>query len=80
MAEMSSLAKILLIMLRGGSWFAGVLLLGFIGIILWQRMTPDGSLDLRRGDITFLAVVVFLVGLAVYLVRAITREIDKPGG
>lgn len=79
MADMSPLAKLLMKVLRSGSWAAAALLMLFIAILLWQRITPDGGLSLTRQDYGFIGAVVALVALAVYLVRAIGREIDRPG-
>lgn len=75
MSEMSPLAKLLMGILRSGSWVALVLLLLFVGIMLWQRVTPEGSLLLTRQDYGFLGVVGFLILMAAYLVRAIGKEI-----
>ncbi len=75
MSEMSPLAKLLMGILRNGSLAALVLLVVFAGILVWQRTSPDGTLLLTRQDYGFLAVVGLLVLLAVYLVRAIGKEI-----
>ena len=77
---MSPLAELLLKILKNGAAVAAVLLLIFLGIALWQRVTPEGALVLNRQDYGFFAVVGFLILLAVWLVRAIGREIDRPGG
>ena len=66
--------------LRWGAWAAAVVLVLFLGIMLWQRVTPEGSVALSRQDYGFIVVVLGLVALAAYLVRAIGREINRSGG
>lgn len=77
---MSPLASLLMRVLRSGAWAAAFALLAFLGIMLWQRVTPEGGLALNRQDYGFVAVVLALVALAIYLIRAIGREIHPPGG
>ena len=74
MAEMSPLARFLMVILQKGSWAAAALLALFAGILLFQRWTPDG-LELQKGDVGFLGVLGVLFLLAVYLVRGIAREV-----
>lgn len=66
-------------LLRAGSWGAMAFLPLFAGILLHQRWTSDG-LVLQQMDYGFLAVLGALFILAVYLVRGIARELDRPGG
>lgn len=73
MAEMSPLLRVLMGVLHKGSWAAGVLLVIFAGILLWQRHTPEGFV-FRQGDFGFLGVLAGLFLLAAYLVRSIGRE------
>lgn len=77
---MSPLASLLMRVLRSGAWAAAVVLVVFLGIMLWQRVTPDGGLALNRQDYGFAAVVLALLVLAAYLVRAIGKEIKRSGG
>lgn len=79
MNEMSPLARVLMGILQKGAWAAGVLLVVFAGILIWQRWTPEG-LVLQKGDIGFLGILAALLLLAIYLVRGIRRELDNPGG
>jgi hypothetical protein len=74
MAEMSPLARVLMMVLQKGSWVAAALLALFAGILLYQRWTPDG-LVLQKGDLGFLGVLAALFLLAVYLVRGIATEV-----
>ena len=72
---MSPLAKLLVSVLRWGSMGSAGLLVVFAGVFLWQKWQPDG-LHLTRQDWGFLGVLVALLLLALYLVRAIKREIS----
>lgn len=78
MVEMSPLARIFLVILHRGSWASAVLLALFAGILLWQRWGDEG-LALQRGDVGFLVILGLLFLLAVYLVRAIRRELAGGG-
>jgi hypothetical protein len=78
--KMSPLAQFLVRILRTGSYVAAVLLVFFGGILLWQRHLPDGSFNMSRQDWSFLGVLAVLALLAIYLVRAIGKELKNPGG
>lgn len=77
---MSPLATVLMRILRSGSYASAVLLVLFGGIYLWQRRTPDGGFVLTHQDFGFLTILALLAALAIYLVRAIAREMNNPGG
>lgn len=77
MSEMSPLAKFLMLILKNGSIGAAALLVLFAGILLYQKITPDGNLAMTQQDWSFLGVLMALLFLAVYLVRAIAKEIGK---
>ena len=79
MQEMSPLAKLLMQILRSGSIGAAALLALFAAILIYQKITPDGHLAMTRQDWSFLGVLAALMLLAVYLVRAIAKEIKSPG-
>ena len=79
MSEMSPLAKLLLHILRNGSIGAAALLVLFAGISVYQKITPDGHLLMTRQDWSFIGVLAALLVLALYLVRAIAKEIKSPG-
>lgn len=66
-------------LLRAGSWGAMAFLVFFAGLLLYQRWTNDG-LVLQKTDYGFLAVLGALFFLAIYLVRGIRKELDRPGG
>ena len=76
---MSPLAKFLMHILRNGSIGAAGLLILFAGISIYQKITPDGHLVMTRQDWGFIAVLGALLFLALYLVRAIAKEINSPG-
>jgi len=76
---MSPLAKFLMHVLRCGSIGAAALLVLFAGISIYQKITLDGHLVMTRQDWGFIAVLGALLFLALYLVRAITKEINSPG-
>ena len=79
MSEMAPLAKLLMLILRNGSIGAAALLILFAGISVYQNITPDGQLVMTREDWSFLGVLAALLLLALYLVRAIRKEIERPG-
>ena len=82
MAEMSPSSRVLMGVLRKGSWAAAALLMLFLPVFCCgNAMTPDGGLSLHPAAITgSIGAVVALFALAVYLVRAIGREMDTSGG
>jgi hypothetical protein len=80
MAEMSPLARVLMGVLQKGSWAAGALIVLFAGMFCYQRYQPGIGFAFQKGDFGFLGVLVALLLLAVYLVRAIRKELNNPGG
>jgi hypothetical protein len=78
--QMSPLARVLVGVLQKGSLVAAVLLLLFAAILVFQRWMPDGSFVFQQGDFAFLGILAALLVLAVYLVRAINKELKNPGG
>jgi hypothetical protein len=79
MSEMSPLAKFLMHILRNGSIGAAALLILFAGISIYQKISPDGQLLMTRQDWSFLGVLAAMLALALYLVRAIAKEMNTPG-
>ena len=77
MAEMSPLAKFLMLILKNGSIGAAALLLIFAAILIYQKIAPNGELAMTRQDWSFLSVLAALLLLAIYLVRAIKKEIGE---
>ena len=78
MAEMSALARFLMQILRNGSIGAAALLILFAAIFIAQKITPDGHLAMTRQDWGFLGVLTAMLLLAIYLVRAIAKEMQSP--
>jgi hypothetical protein len=76
MPEMSPIARLLIAILRWGSMASAGLLLLFAGIFLWQHHTANGFV-LTRQDWGFFGVMIALLVLAIYLVRAIARELAR---
>lgn len=75
---MSPLVKFLMLILKNGSIGAAALLALFSGILIFQKVTPHGHLTMTRQDWSFLGVLAALLLLALYLVRAIAKEINTP--
>ena len=80
MTVMSPLARILVGILHKGSWAAAALIILFAVIHVWRKWQPDGSLALTREDYGFLGILAALLILAIYLVKAIKKELKNPGG
>jgi hypothetical protein len=80
MAEMSPLARVLIGILQKGSWAAAALIVIFAGILCYQRYSPEAGFVFKPGDFGFLGILAAMLALAVYLVRAIAKELQKPGG
>jgi hypothetical protein len=74
MSQMSPLAMLLVSILRWGSMGSAGLLVLFVSIFLWQKWTPAGPV-LTQQDWGFLGVLAALLLLAVYLIRAIAKEV-----
>ena len=54
-----------------------VIMAAIICVFLWQRHGADGF-ALQQDDKGFLGLMVFLLGLCLYLVRGIAGEMRKP--
>ena len=79
MSENSAIGKLILIVLRNGSIGAAALMALFIGINVWQHITPDGHLIIEGNDRNFIGVMIVLLLFALYLVWSIGKELKKPG-
>lgn len=75
MSNMSPLQRLLLKAMRYASLGAAVLLLGFLILVLWQK----AGTGLNIQDYGFVGIVGLLFVGAVWLFRAIGREMANPG-
>ena len=75
MSDMSPLQRLLLKSMRYVSLGAAVLLSGFLILVLWQK----SGAGLNTQDYGFVGIVGLLLVGAVWLFRAIGREMDNPG-
>ncbi len=75
MNDMSPLQRLLLKSIRYVSLGAAVLLSGFLILVLWQK----SGAGLNTQDYGFVGIVGLLLVGAVWLFRAIGREMDNPG-
>ena len=75
MSDMSPLQRLLLKAMRYASLAAAILLLGFLFLALWQKARADFTMQ----DYGFMAIVALMLLGAIWLFRAIGREMDNPG-
>ncbi len=75
MRDMSPLQRLLLKTMRYASLGTAILLLGFLILTLWQKV---GS-DFTTQDYGFMGMVGLMLLGALWLFRAIGREMDNPG-
>jgi hypothetical protein len=75
MSDMSPLQRLLLRAMRYASLGAAVLLLGFLVLALWQK----AGADFTAQDYGFIGIVSFMFLGAIWLFRAIGREMGTPG-
>ena len=72
---MSALQRLLLKAMRYTSLGAAILFLGFLVLALWQKAGADSTTH----DYGFIGIVALMLLGAVWLFRAIGREMDNPG-
>jgi hypothetical protein len=77
MSDESPIGRLIMVVLRNGSIGAAALMALFIGINLWQHITPDKQLVIEGNDRGFLGVMVVLLVFALYLVWSIGKELKK---
>lgn len=75
MSDMSPLQRLLLRAMRYASLGAAVLLLGFLVLALWQK----AGADFTAQDYGFIGIVGLMFLGAIWLFRAIGREMGTPG-
>ena len=75
MSDMSPLQRLLLKAVRYASLGSAILLFGFLVLALWQKLGNG----LTSQDYGFMGVVGLMLLGAIWLYRAIGREMDNPG-
>ena len=75
MNDMPPLQRLLLKAMRYASLAAAILLPGFLVLALWQK----AGTELATQDYGFMGIVGLMFLGAVWLFRAIGREMDNPG-
>ena len=78
MSENSPVGRLILVILHRGSIGAAALMVLFIGINLWQHITPKKQLVIEGNDRGFLGVMIVLLVFSLYLVWSIGKELKKP--
>ena len=76
---MSSLGKMILVVMRSGSIAAAGFMVLVIGIELWKRWRFGGFAAMTRQDMAFMAVLVLMLAGFLWLARSIRRELAKHG-
>lgn len=76
---MTPLARLLLRAMRGASRAAAAFTVLVIGIELWKRWRFGVLASMSGHDITFMAILVLMLGCFLWLARAISRELAEPG-
>ncbi len=79
MNELSPLGRLLLKIMRFGTIAAAFLLVAFLGLTLWQKTRLGGLEALSRQDYSFMGILVLMLVGALWLYRAIGREMKHPG-
>jgi hypothetical protein len=79
MSDISPLGKLILKVMRIACLGATALLLAFLGLALWQKTSVFGLAGIERQDFTFMGVLAVMALGALWLARAIQREMDNPG-
>jgi hypothetical protein len=79
MSDMSPLGKMILRVMRVACLGASAILLGFLGLALWQKTSVGGMAALVRQDYTFMGLLAVMALGAFWLARSIGREMDNPG-
>jgi hypothetical protein len=75
---MSPLSRFLMQALRYACWASAGVIVLFAGIFLYQRWGGRG-IRFYSGDLSLLVVLAVLFLLAIYLVRALSSELNRPG-
>lgn len=76
---MSPLARLVLIAIRVGARAAAVFVAAALAIDLWKHWAFGGFGAMGRGDFVFLGVLAAILAGALWLVRAVGRELANSG-
>jgi sterol desaturase/sphingolipid hydroxylase (fatty acid hydroxylase superfamily) len=79
MSNISPLQLVLLKVLRNATLGAVFLLIIFLAITIWQQSKPSGFDQFTRQDWSFTGLLVVMLLCALWLYRAIGREMNNPG-
>ena len=79
MTQMSPLGSLILRVMRAGAIGAAGFVVLVIGIEIWKRWRFGGFGQMAVQDYSFFAVLTVMLVGALWLVRAIGRELRKPG-
>ncbi len=74
MPEMSPLLRLVLIAIQYMTMLIAALLLGVVGLFVWQQHGADGF-HLTRADWGLLGLLVALLAFALYMVIGLRREL-----
>jgi hypothetical protein len=79
MNEMSPLGRLILKVMRIACLSAAGLLAFFLALVFWQKTQAAGLEGIVRQDVTFMAILAIMTVAALWLARAIGREMKNPG-
>ena len=79
MSNISPLQQLLLKVLRNTTLGAAFLLIIFLAITIWKQTKNIGFGQFTRQDWSFAGLLVVMLLCALWLYRAIGREMDNPG-
>ena len=79
MSDISPLQRMLLRILRNGTLAAAILLVLFMVINIWQKTKVAGIESLAGQDWNFIGLLAVMILAALWLYRAIGREMNNPG-
>jgi uncharacterized membrane protein len=79
MYDMSPLGRLILKVMRIACLGAAALLAFFLALVFWQKTQALGLAGIIRQDIVFMAILAVMSLGALWLARAIGREMNNPG-
>ncbi len=79
MSDISPLQHVLLKVLRSATLGAAFLLIIFLAITIWKQTRATGIEQFTRQDWSFIGLLAVMLLCALWLYRAIGREMNNPG-